>query len=199
MKSTIKMRRTVGTESAETAARNAILGNFLKENGNKALKFAYKLSGNADDAANLVQDASYRVLQAWDRYDKSKPLEKWFFSILRNSFVDAQRRVKRQRWVALDAPVDGQAGRRHGDILADNSADLTESLEEAEAARAARMALRRLSSDYRAVIQLWEMNGMKYAAIAGSLGIPVGTVRSRLCRARRALRKQSAKLADFAS
>jgi DNA-directed RNA polymerase specialized sigma24 family protein len=66
MKNTAKSKEWFGKERMDTAARNVILEKFIRETAEKALWFAYKLSGNTEAARELVQEASYRVLRAWD-------------------------------------------------------------------------------------------------------------------------------------
>jgi RNA polymerase sigma-70 factor (ECF subfamily) len=188
MKSTTKVKKTLGVvESAGIAARNEILENFIRDYGKKAYRFAFRLSGNAEDARDLVQEALYRITLAWDRYDPAKSLEAWFFTVLRNTVMNSRRGAGRRNCVALDAPVAGEDGCCYYDVVSDGRGDVTHELEKTEAENAARLAVERLRPDYRAVIELWEMNGMQYLEIASSLGIPIGTVRSRLSRARRAL------------
>jgi len=191
MKSTAIAKTEFGKQNADAAARNEILEKFIQDCGKKAFRFAYRLTSNAEDAKELVQEALYRVMLAWDRYDQSRSLKSWFFTVLWNAFIDSQRRVKRWNWIALDAPVEGAPNHCYGDSLSDGAGDLARYLERAEDETAIRQALERLMPDYRAVIDLWQLNGMSYKAIAGSLGVPVGTVRSRVCRARRALRKNA--------
>jgi RNA polymerase sigma-70 factor, ECF subfamily len=178
-------------KKADQKARNVILEKFIQDYGERAFRFALKLSGNAEEARDLVQETSLRVLLAWDRYDYSRPLRGWFFSILWNAFLDSKKRARQRRWVALDAPVDGVDGACYGDILSDDDGDVLQGFENLEEARRVRRALRRLSAELRAVINLCDMNGLKYEDTARKLGVPVGTVRSRLFRARRALRNQS--------
>ena len=192
-------KKGFGKEMNGKSGDYGILENFIQAYGERAFKFAFKLSGNVEDARELVQEAFYRVLLAWDRYDESKPLKPWFFSILRNAFLDSQRRLQQRKWVALDAPVDGVKGTCYGDILSDDDGNLTRGIEDAEAERTVRQALGRLRADDRDVIELREVNGMSYEDIARSLGVPVGTVRSRVFRARRALRNQSPELAELGS
>ena len=107
MKSTAIAKKWFGMKGAATAARNEILGKFIQDYGRKAFRFAYKLSGNVEDAKELVQESSFRVMLGWDRYDKSRPLANWFFTILWNAFLDSRRRMKQQNWVALDGPIEG--------------------------------------------------------------------------------------------
>ena len=173
-----------------TSVRNEILEKFTRDYDKKAFRFAYKLSSNVEDAKELVQEASYRVLVAWNRYDKSKSLKNWFFSVLWNAFVDSQRRIRQRNCVALDAPVDGIDGACYGDILSDSDSNPARCVEEAQVARTVRLAFRHLRAEYRDVLGLCDMNGMEYRNVAQSLHIPVGTVRSRISRARRELRNR---------
>jgi DNA-directed RNA polymerase specialized sigma24 family protein len=74
MKNTARAKKWFGKERTDTTARNATLENFIQDYGKKAFRFAYKLSGNTEAANELLQEASYRVLRNWDRYDQSKSL-----------------------------------------------------------------------------------------------------------------------------
>jgi len=175
-----------------TSARNETLEKFIQDYGQKAFRFAYKLSGNVEDATELVQEASYRVVRAWANYDASKSLEAWFLSILWNAFVDSRRRLRQRKWVALDAPVEGRDGVCYADILSDGDSNPARCMDDAEVMRTVRRGFGRLSSEYQAVLHLCDVSGMKYQDIAQTLNIPVGTVRSRISRARRELRNQPA-------
>ena len=187
MEKHIENERWSGKARNGTPARNEILEKFIQDYGQRAFRFAYKLSGNVEDAQELVQEASYRVILAWASYDKSKSLQDWFFTILRNAFIDSQRRLRQRKWVALDAPVDGIHGVSYGDILSDGDSNPARRIEDAEVVRTVRRGFGRLSSEYQAVLHLCDVSGMKYEDIAQSLNIPVGTVRSRISRARREL------------
>jgi RNA polymerase sigma-70 factor (ECF subfamily) len=191
MKKHYESKKEIGKRIAEIADRNAILEKFIHDYGTKAFNYAYRLSGNVEAAKELVQEALYRVTCAWHRYDQSKPLRNWFFTVLWNTFADSQRQTKRWSWVALDAPVDRAQGICVSDTISDGDGDISQTFERAGGEESIRQAIECLRSDYRSVIDLWQMNGMSYKAIAGSLGIPIGTVRSRISRARWALRCDS--------
>ena len=181
-----------------TSARNEILESFIRHSGGKAHEFAYKLSGNNEEAKELVQEALYRVARAWDKYEQCKPLDNWFFVILRNVYFDLRKKAKRWRMVSLSSRVGDEREESLEDFLADCQAGPLESIERAETVGDVRQALKGLSPKKQAVLGLCDMDGMEYAEISRSLRVPVGTVRSRIFRARQAFRDESPELAAVA-
>lgn len=186
-----------GKEGKATAARNEILESFIRDSGDKAYRFAYSLAGNEADAGELVQEALYRVAVAWGRYERSKPLASWFFTVLRNAYIDVRRGSERRN-VSLDRPLAGQDGPCLAEALDDGAESVAARLEREEAARTVRRALKGLKAAERAVLTLRDMEGRKYGDVARSLGVRLGTARSRIFRARQALRTQSPELAALA-
>jgi RNA polymerase sigma-70 factor (ECF subfamily) len=154
--------------------------------------FAYQLCGNTEEAKELVQEAFYRVFRSWDSYDSSQPLEAWFLSILRNVYVDHARSAERRHGVHLDAVLlpDHEDGCTLADSLADRGEEavLDRLARESELAEVQR-ALKGLKTEYQAIITLFDVQGLGYEQIAEALDCPLGTVRSRLNRARAALKK----------
>ena len=167
-----------------------VLDNFIRQSGDKAYHMAYKFAGNCDDAHELVQEALYRVMQSWDRVDTSRPLDGWFFAILRHAFFDSRKRYMRRRGVSLDCPVEGAEGTRYGDLLPERGEGIQQTLEREETVSLTRRVLNRMSDQQREVLTLCDMDGLKYEEIAENLRLPLGTVRSRISRARQAFRGQ---------
>jgi RNA polymerase sigma-70 factor (ECF subfamily) len=140
---------------------------------------AYRLTGNHDDAQDLVQEVLLRVRRGLASYVPGS-LEGWLSRITTNAFLDEVRRRKRRpldvvpdlpdRVVGVDADPD--------DVLAHSRLP-----EDVQAAIAA------LPPDFRAAVVLCDVVGLDYAEIGESLGIPPGTVRSRIHRGRAQLRK----------
>lgn len=163
---------------------------LVEEYGERAFQYAYRLTGNVDDAKDLVQEVFCRALRNWRGYDDSQPVENWFFTILRNLYLDGVRRLERRPTVSLDAPAeDGEPGSDGYDEIAENRADrVLEALEREESAVTVRAALKRLKPEHRAVLTLADVEGFAYEKIARVLRCPVGTVRSRVSRARNALK-----------
>ncbi len=197
MKKHCESEKRFGKEDGGTEARNEILESFIRDSGQKAYQVAYSHSGNCEDANELVQDALYRVARAWDKYEVSKPLDAWFFTILRNAFMDSRKRFERRNGVSLDRPLDEDGGGSYADLLADSAESIPQSLERKETVNTVRRALEGMRRQERAVLKLCDMDGRTYDDIARSLGVPAGTVRSRIFRARQTLRNQSPELATL--
>lgn len=166
------------------------LERFVSEYSDRAYLFARKLCGDSELAKELVQEAFFRVFRKWDKYDPSRPLEGWYCTILKNVYFDSLKRYERKHGVALDAPLssDGEGGTL-SDLLADSREEtIISRLERQELSAEVRAALNALKADYRAILILSDIEGMCYEEIAAVLECPLGTVRSRLSRARTALR-----------
>ncbi len=149
------------------------------------------LTGKDADAEDLVQETYVRAFGAADRFVAGSNLKAWLFRILRNAFIDATRRRRRQPPGAelTDEIAAGDAG---GDGALRGDAELErlrtvvgQEIEE---------ALMSLSEDGRMVVLL-DLEGLSEAEIAEVTGCPAGTVKSRLSRARAALRER---LRDYA-
>ncbi|MBA3914599.1 MAG: sigma-70 family RNA polymerase sigma factor [Acidobacteriales bacterium] len=145
--------------------------------------FAYWLTGNRDDAEDLVQEAYVRALRAFASFELGTNLHAWMFSILRNTFLTSRTGMATRNTVSLEDQA-------RMDIENVESPDDTPDVVLAKLAdrRCLEHALRRLSISFREVIVLCDIQEMAYRDIAETLGIPIGTVMSRLSRARKALR-----------
>lgn len=145
-----------------------------------AFRFAYRLTGNADDAEDLVQQAAEEALRAFSRFQPGTRFDRWWLRILYNSFLDRTRRERRRSYFPLeDIPSPLPAGRE---------ADPETALE-AHLDGPVQKALDALPPDFRAAVVLVDLEGLSYQEAAQVLRCPMGTVRSRLHRARLALRE----------
>ena len=166
-----------------------MLERFIEDYAEKGYQVAFRLCGNAEEAKELAQEAFTKLITTWEHYDAAQPLENWFLTILRNLYYDGVRRYDRRHCVPLDAPI-GDDGPSFADVLMDHGEEpLLRSLERRESAAAVREALKALSAEHRAILTLGDMEGLAYEELAGALGCPLGTVRSRLFRARAAFKK----------
>jgi RNA polymerase sigma-70 factor (ECF subfamily) len=137
---------------------------------------AYRLSGNDDDAFDLVQEALLRVRKGLETYQPGS-MEAWLSRIVTNVFLDEVRRKRRR-------PVE---------VLPEDPERLLPSTPGADEATEAlshdvQAALRRLPEDFRTAVVLCDVVGLSYEEIADAISVPVGTVRSRIHRGRRLLR-----------
>jgi RNA polymerase sigma-70 factor (ECF subfamily) len=147
--------------------------------------FARYLSGSDAEADDLVQETYARALGAGSTFDEGTNLRAWLFRILRNAFIDGRRRAKRTvaENVASEPASDAAAFAREP-LLGDVEMDALRGAVAADIER----SLASLSPDARAVVLL-DMEGFTEAEVAQILGCPVGTVKSRLARARETLRE----------
>jgi RNA polymerase sigma-70 factor (ECF subfamily) len=142
-----------------------------------------------------VQETLLRAFAAWPRFVPGSNARAWAFRILTNSFINHYRRGKRHRRLASENPDDAVSafyGPRHSRAATDPDHDLLADALSDEVVR----ALRGLDDEYRDVVMLADLGGVRYRDIAARLGLPIGTVMSRLFRARRQLETQ---LCEFAA
>lgn len=205
MKRTHKSSKSAGKESNESSSRDGIgsrqaLDSLIHDYGERAFQFAYRLSKNAEEAKELVQEALYRMARSWDRYDQSRPPEAWFFVILRNAFLDSRKLSAYRHAVSLDAPLAGDVEDGCiGDQIPDGRADILEQLARQETSRAVTSVLRGLRKEHCSVLTLRDIKGLSYEAIAQTLGVSIGTIRSRISRARESFRINSGQLPGLVS
>ncbi len=140
---------------------------------------AYRLTGNDADAQDLVQDVLLRVRRGLATY-RPGSLEGWLSRITTNAFLDEVRRRRRHPADALgDEP----------DRFVAPAPDVDEALAATSFSDEVQSALLRLPDEFRAAVVLCDVVGFSYQEIADELGVPVGTVRSRIHRGRLALRE----------
>lgn len=160
---------------------------FVEQYGDRAYRFAYGLCGSDQEARELVQEAFVKILDKADKFDSTQNLENWFLTVMKNLFMDGKRRWERKRGVSLDAPIG--EGLTVADALADEREEsMLARLEREETGLTVRRALAALSADARAILTLIDIDRMPYDEAAKVLDCAPGTVRSRLFRAREALR-----------
>lgn len=162
----------------------------MKRTYKKVYNMAYRLSGNPSDAEDLTQDAYYRALKGFDSFEGDKPFENWIFRILSRLYLDLLRhRRRRVQVVSFDAPLhhDGE-----DDIYFDKADDKEtpdQKLLNGTMGEELEAALESLSADHRLIVLLADVEGLPYKDIAEIVGAPIGTIRSRLHRTHKALRR----------
>ncbi len=165
------------------AGRTAAFGELVRKYQNRLFNTVFHVVGNTEDARDVVQDAFIQAFLKLDTFQGSSTFYTWLYRIAFNVAVSHCRRrrvtasVDRAREVAGVEPADP----------ADNPG---QSAEREERCGQVRRALAELSEEHRTVLVLREINGCCYETIAEILGVPIGTVRSRLHRARLQLREQ---------
>ena len=139
-------------------------------------RFALSLARRADLADDLVQVTAERALAARDRFDPATRMDSWCFRILRNAWLDGVRR-DRTRGAQIEIEDAPDAGEVDGTAITENRLMV----------RAVMAAMAKLPDEQREVLMLVCVEDLSYREAADVLGIPIGTVMSRLARGRLAL------------
>lgn len=158
-------------------------GTLVERYQDKVYHLALRMCGQEEDAADVAQEAFLAAWRGLPAFRGEAGFATWLYRLTSNAAIDHLRRAKRQRGdvslddadLGLDAP--------------DQAPSPQERAEGAELRRAVAQGLGRLSEDHRQVLVLREVQGLRYEEIAGALDLDLGTVKSRIARARGALRK----------
>jgi RNA polymerase sigma-70 factor (ECF subfamily) len=152
-----------------------------------------KMCGNPDDAAELTQETFVKVIESIEKFKGRSSFYTWLFRIAVNLTLNHCQRSARTATRSLDAEevnLDGDASQLLKDLLSDDRAvDPAVLAQSHELCELAKRSLLELDEPQRAVVVLRDIEGMDYAQIADVLSIELGTVRSRLSRARSSLRE----------
>ena len=162
-------------------------GLIVRSYQHQAFHSALGILGSEDDAWDLAQDSFVRAFRQLERYDLDRPFYPWFYRLLRNLCLNHIRWKKRRREDSIDAMEA-----RGAFLEAGAGADPERAAESAIMGERIAAALGRLRPAAREILVLREIRGLAYAEIAELLGIPRGTVMSRLHNARKALREELA-------
>ncbi|HEX9246038.1 MAG TPA: sigma-70 family RNA polymerase sigma factor [bacterium] len=181
---------TVSPDAAEarTAHRLAAFEELVLRHQSQIYRVAYRLAGNHDDAEDLAQEAIIEAFRAFDRYQPGTYFDRWLFRIMSRTYIDTVRRRNRRPTVSLDAPM-GHDGDPLVTVIGDSKEDPQQMTEAVDLDGTVQAALDRLPEEFRTAVVLADIEGLPYDEVANVLRCPVGTVRSRLHRARQMLRE----------
>lgn len=163
---------------------------IVEEHSGRVYRLAYHLTGNQHDAEDLTQDVFVRVFNSLSQF-KPGTFEGWLHRITTNLFLDRMRRKKRIRF---DFMADDDAAVSTSDSFDrhERSGQPEDAFDMSHLGDDIVAALGDLPPEYRAAVVLSDIEGLSYEEIAATLGIKMGTVRSRLSRARAKLRESLA-------
>lgn len=180
---------TTAEAQLDRAARRAQFEREALVHLDALYSFGLKLARSRDDAEDLVSDTMLRAIERWEQYHLGTNIRAWLFTILYHVFVSRKRRIDAREvqqpedtegWALFEAVGEADPESRFYDSFLDD--EITR-------------AIRALPEEYRAAVVLSDLQGLRYAEVAEALGVPEGTVKSRLFRGRRILQK---KLAGYA-
>ena len=147
------------------------------------LNFAYMLTSNRDDAYDLLQDTTLKVLDNQDKYVENTNFKGWVFTIMRNIFINNYRRVVRSATV-----IDQTEDCYHLNISQDSGLETPEG---SYATSEISSAIAEFPEKYRVPFTM-HVQGYKYNEIADEMGLPLGTIKRRIFFARQELQKRFA-------
>ena len=153
-------------------------GALVEKYRDNVYRLAYRMCGNAYDADEAAQEAFVAAWRALPNFRGDAKFSTWLYRLTTNAAIDVMRREKRHKAVGDGEMVD----------LADDADSPQETVERTEQQEAVQKALATLSEEYREVLLLRYMEELDYAEIAEVLQLPSGTVKSRINRAKAALK-----------
>jgi RNA polymerase sigma-70 factor, ECF subfamily len=179
------MLLTAIRDRADTPDRRALFDGLLRDSHRQAYSLAFRLTGNATEAEDLVQESYLRAFRFFHRYDPSLPFTSWLYRIMSNAHIDSVRRKGRFRTTSIHATLgDGGTAWDLPDI--ENSPD--RALMEGSVEAPVQAALMGMNPEFRTAVLLADVEGLAYEEVAEIMGTSVGTVRSRIHRGRKQLR-----------
>jgi RNA polymerase sigma-70 factor, ECF subfamily len=172
--------------NADQAAWDTIVRLYRR----KVFNIAYKFVGRHDEAEDLTQDVFVKVFRSLKTFDRRANFSTWLISVSRNLCIDHYRSVRRER-ESINHDVDVRTLARPAG--GDNAEAMLEYRDRAAILRA---ALDQLTPSLRAAVLLRDIQELSYQEIADKLGVPEGTVKSRINRGRTELARQIARLRE---
>jgi len=152
----------------------------VREHSARVYRLAYRLTGNSHDAEDLTQEVFVRVFRSLDSYVPGT-FEGWLHRITTNLFLDMARRRQRIRFEGLAEETEARLG--------GSEPTPAEAFDDRHLDSDIHAALMGLAPEYRAAVVLCDIEGLSYEEIADTLGVKLGTVRSRIHRGRAQLRE----------
>lgn len=162
---------------------------LIRKHEKRAYQYAYRLTSNPEEAMDIVADAFVRVYNALPNFRGQSQFTTWLYRILTNCYLDLKKKDKSKRQVSLDQPIDTGDGEAATRQYEDPSQRPDESAEKLERERKVQTALRKLPDYQQAMLTMFHVDMLSYEEIAEALDLPLGTVKSRLNRARLSLRE----------
>jgi RNA polymerase sigma-70 factor, ECF subfamily len=155
----------------------------------RVYNLAYRLSGSYDDANDISVDAFVRVFQAIKMFRGDANFSTWLFRIVTNVYLDRRKRTRNKQHLSLEEVIDVEESTVTRQVE-DPGPTPGAVVEQKERAQLIQSAIVSLPTDQRTMIVLYHTEGFSYEEIASVLELPIGTVKSRLNRARLKLREK---------
>lgn len=181
-------------QAAQSGDQNAF-GKLVEANQGRIYQLCYRMTGNPEDAADLTQDAFLNAWRSLSGFGGQSAFSTWLYRLAANACIDFLRREKRRGALSMTLEDDREDDRQAD--VPDERFSPQQSLEREETRRAVREGLAALSPEHREILLLREIEGLSYHEIGQRLDLEEGTVKSRIARARMALRDYLQKTGNF--
>lgn len=173
----------VKAKNGDLAAFEKLIENYQK----KVYNIVYRMIGNPDDASELTQEVFIRVFRSIRNFKEESQFSTWIYKIATNICLDEFRKQKKHKVISLDEEIKSDEGEMKRQIE-DNKPQPDIIAERNELKKTVRNAILALPDEYRIVIIMRDIKGLSYEEIAQITKCPEGTVKSRINRARKALK-----------
>lgn len=171
-------------QSGDIAAFEALIEAYEQ----KVFHIAYRMAGNLDDAADMAQEILLKIFRNVGKFKGESKFSTWVYRVATNTCLDELKKAKRKATYSLDEEFETGEGQL-GVEVADTAPTPEQRVEGQEIRDAITEAISRLSEEHRQIIILRDINGLTYEEVADILDCSLGTVKSRISRAREQLRK----------
>lgn len=179
-----------GQRTAERDCSKELFESLLERSYKQAFNLAFRLTGSHAEAEDLVQETYIRAYRFFYRYDQSLPFTNWLYRIMSNAHIDAMRRRGRLKTMSLEQPTSNGTATLE---VADAQATPDRMMLDEMMGENVQNALMTMTPDFRTAVLLADVEGMAYEEIAEVMKTSVGTVRSRIHRGRKQLRRMLVK------
>jgi RNA polymerase sigma-70 factor, ECF subfamily len=163
-----------------TLTREALFESLVTEHWRLIYRIAFRLTGNQAEADDLTQEAVLEAFRAFPRFQPGTRFDRWIAQIMTHTFIDGARRRRRHAVVSLDEP--------NAPDPVDPAAGPDERASQRELHDVVQRALTSLPPEFRTAVVLVDLEGHSYEDASRIMGTPIGTIRSRLHRARQAMK-----------
>jgi len=161
---------------------------LVRKHGQRVSRFACHLTKNGDEAADIVANTFYRAFRSLEGFKGDSSFICWLYRIELNCFLDLRKKTHSRSTVSLDEPPFRRGGQAALQLV-DRGESAQEHVERSERIHEIEGAIGCLSLNQRRILMMYQAEAMSYEDIALVMGIPLGTVKSRLNRARIRIRQ----------